>query len=171
MERYTWMGKKPPEGVAPYDVFSCPKEVLGPYRDRGRKGKSVCVLGGGIAGLVAGYELLLAGHSVTIFEAQVRVGGRIRTWHKNGVNGEFGPIRIPRKHRGTMHYVKEMGLATDRFVQRNQSGFLALRGQKVRRDEWKDLIPDFGGANALFRRVFSEAESRMPARMALAVLA
>ncbi len=24
------MGKKPPEGVALYDVFSCPNEVLGP---------------------------------------------------------------------------------------------------------------------------------------------
>ena len=39
-------------------------------------GKSVVVLGGGIAGLTAAYELERAGFSVTVLEARDRVGGR-----------------------------------------------------------------------------------------------
>lgn len=151
MGRYSWMPETPPAGVEPFDVFYCPEEVLAPYRDGGRR-KSICVIGGGIAGLVAGYELAGAGHSVTIVEAEDRVGGRIRTWYSGAVNGEFGPMRIPRKHRGTIHYVKEMGCAEDRFVQRNQSAWLALRGQKVRRHAWQKLFPHFNGAPALFQR-------------------
>ncbi len=44
-------------------------------RDFG-KGRSVVVLGAGIAGLVAAYELERAGFSVTVVEARERVGGR-----------------------------------------------------------------------------------------------
>jgi NADPH-dependent glutamate synthase beta subunit-like oxidoreductase len=36
---------------------------------------SVGIIGGGPAGLVAGYELRLAGHPVTVYEAQVQLGG------------------------------------------------------------------------------------------------
>ncbi|RZM25240.1 MAG: FAD-dependent oxidoreductase, partial [Sphingomonas sp.] len=40
------------------------------------KGRSVIVLGAGIAGLVAAYELQQAGFDVTVLEARDRVGGR-----------------------------------------------------------------------------------------------
>jgi monoamine oxidase len=36
-------------------------------------------VGAGFAGLVAGYELVQAGHNVTILEASMRPGGRIYT--------------------------------------------------------------------------------------------
>ena len=42
-------------------------------------GKSVVVLGAGIAGLVAAYELQQAGYGVTVLEARDRVGGRVWT--------------------------------------------------------------------------------------------
>ena len=42
-------------------------------------GKSVVVLGAGIAGLVAAYELRRAGYTVTVLEARGRVGGRAWT--------------------------------------------------------------------------------------------
>ncbi len=37
------------------------------------------VIGAGLAGLAAGYELLQAGHDVTIVEARERPGGRVHT--------------------------------------------------------------------------------------------
>ena len=41
--------------------------------------KNVVIIGAGIAGLVAGYELARAGHKVRILEMQHRVGGRVKT--------------------------------------------------------------------------------------------
>src|SRR5437763_1602108 len=42
-------------------------------------GKSVVVLGAGIAGLVSAYELRRAGYRVTVLEARDRIGGRVWT--------------------------------------------------------------------------------------------
>ncbi|WP_155347256.1 FAD-dependent oxidoreductase, partial [Acrocarpospora pleiomorpha] len=41
--------------------------------------KRVLVIGAGMAGLVAAYELIGRGHEVTVLEAQHRVGGRVHT--------------------------------------------------------------------------------------------
>ena len=41
--------------------------------------KKIIIIGAGISGLVAGYELSLAGHDITILEARDRIGGRVLT--------------------------------------------------------------------------------------------
>ncbi|HEY9768674.1 MAG TPA: FAD-dependent oxidoreductase [Coleofasciculaceae cyanobacterium] len=76
--------------------------------------KKVTILGAGIAGLVAAYELEKLGHQVEIFEGSSRIGGRIWT-HRFGDEpdapyGELGAMRIPKEHQHTLHYVREMGL-------------------------------------------------------------
>ena len=46
--------------------------------------KHIIVVGAGMAGLAAAYELKRAGHTVTIVETQERAGGRVKTYdHKN----------------------------------------------------------------------------------------
>jgi monoamine oxidase len=52
------------------------------------RGKSVAVVGGGLAGLMAARELSRRGIKVTIFEARDRLGGRVRS------NSEFSKGRI-----------------------------------------------------------------------------
>ena len=47
-----------------------------PLARRDAPGKKVIIIGAGMAGLVAGYELARAGHEPLILEAQNRVGGR-----------------------------------------------------------------------------------------------
>src|SRR5579863_6630485 len=72
--------------------------------------KKVVILGAGMAGLLAGYELGRAGHEVTILEAQMRPGGRVHTIREpfsEGMHAEAGAGRIPSTHRYTLHYVKE----------------------------------------------------------------
>src|SRR5579884_1474609 len=80
------------------------------------QGRSVVILGAGIAGLVSAYELKRAGYRVTILEARDRIGGRswtIRDGDKVVQTGRpdqiasfdpghyfnSGPARIPSTHR------------------------------------------------------------------------
>ena len=44
------------------------------------KSKHVVIVGAGMAGLVAAYELAKANHKVSILEMQTRVGGRVKTF-------------------------------------------------------------------------------------------
>ena len=72
----------------------------------------VVILGAGLAGLCAAYELERRGHTAVILEAETHhVGGRARTLRfADGLYGEAGAMRIPERHALTRHYVKEMGL-------------------------------------------------------------
>ncbi|MBT5773763.1 MAG: FAD-dependent oxidoreductase, partial [Dehalococcoidia bacterium] len=42
------------------------------------------VIGGGVAGLAAGYELAKQGHEVSLFEAGPILGGQVRTFEIGG---------------------------------------------------------------------------------------
>ena len=72
-------------------------------------GKKIIIIGAGMAGLVAGYELSQLGHDVTIFEARNRPGGRVQTLREpfsDGLYAEAGAARIPTNHELTLKYVK-----------------------------------------------------------------
>src|SRR3972149_6142162 len=84
-------------------------------RFQGQKPKKILIVGAGMAGLVAGYELKRAGHPPVILEAQQRVGGRIYTLRDpftEGLYAEVGAMRIPRAHSLTMAYIEKFGLQT-----------------------------------------------------------
>jgi len=77
--------------------------------------KRVVILGAGLAGMVAGYELSQLGHNVTILEARMRPGGRAHTLREpfsDGLYAEAGAARIPDNHDLTLKYLKlfEVGL-------------------------------------------------------------
>jgi len=73
---------------------------------------TVIVLGAGLAGLAAAYELRRAGHDVTILEAKADPGGRVRTLRDfaGGQYAEAGAQYITREHAVTLHYVAAFGL-------------------------------------------------------------
>ena len=56
------------------------KAVEGFKYTKTNKQRTVVIIGAGMSGLVAAYELARAGHKVHILEAQHRVGGRVRTF-------------------------------------------------------------------------------------------
>lgn len=75
--------------------------------------KRVLILGAGLAGMVAGYELSQLGHNVTILEARMRSGGRVHTLREpfsDGLHAEAGAARIPDDHDLTLKYIKLFGV-------------------------------------------------------------
>jgi monoamine oxidase len=85
-----------------------------PADDDGRGGgRRVVVLGAGLAGLGAAYNLMRHGYDVTILEAQDRPGGRVHTARdgfQRGGHAELGAIRIFESHEYTLKHVNEFGL-------------------------------------------------------------
>jgi monoamine oxidase len=101
-------------------------------------GRSVVILGAGIAGLVSAYELQRAGYRVTVLEARDRIGGR--SWTIRGgdkivqigrpdqlatfASGQYfnsGPARIPSTHRLILSYARRFGVQLEPFINVNRN--------------------------------------------------
>ena len=101
-------------------------------------GKSVVILGAGMAGLSAGYELQKAGYAITILEARDRIGGRVWTVRggdrivqegradqtcsfDEGLYMNAGAARLPTEHHAVFHYARELGVPMEVMVNVNRS--------------------------------------------------
>lgn len=145
-------------GHAAETQFSGPPRLSG-----AKKGASVIVLGAGLAGMLAAYELRKAGYSVRVLEYQARAGGR--NWSLRGGDsytelggatqqitfqkGNYlnpGPWRIPHHHRTLLHYCKAFGVALEPFIQLNHNTYVhspdSFGGKPVR---YKEVAADFDG--------------------------
>ena len=142
----------------------------------GAASKKIIIIGAGIAGLSAGYELMQRGHEVTILEARNRPGGRIHTLREpfaDGLYAEAGAARIPDNHDLTLKYVKLFGLPLEPMYPSQLSALIADgKGMKrVRVDDFtKELGKTFGtelggtharwskikGGNDLLPKAFAE---------------
>jgi monoamine oxidase len=73
----------------------------------------VIVLGAGLAGLAAAYELMLAGRDVIVLDARSRVGGRVLTLRQpflDGLYAEAGGKYVLGGHSTVSSYAKRFGL-------------------------------------------------------------
>jgi monoamine oxidase len=125
------------------DLLANPLAVSTPFEiapNVGR-GTTVAILGAGIAGMVAAYEMRKAGFDCVLLEARQRPGGRkwaIRRGEKvefidgavqqcsfdNGQYFNAGPARIPWIHKTMLGYCKELGVAMEVEVNTSRSAFL-----------------------------------------------
>jgi monoamine oxidase len=153
-------------------------------------GTRVVILGGGIAGLVAAYEMGKAGYSCTVLEARQRPGGRNFTV-RNNTKIEFtdgltqtaswedssyfnaGPARLPSIHKTMLGYCKELGVPLEVEVNTSRSSLLqndaAFDGKAI---EQRQAINDTRGhvsellakciqSNALDQQLTKDDHERM----------
>ena len=105
------------------------------------QGKRVVILGAGIAGMVATWELRKVGYGCTILEARGRAGGRNWTIRKgtrvemtdgttqtcsfeDGHYFNAGPARLPSQHVTMLGYCRELGGQLEVEVNSSRSSLL-----------------------------------------------
>ncbi len=98
--------------------------------------RKVIVIGAGLAGLSAAYELTSWGHDVTLLEAHTRPGGRVYTLRSpfsDGLYVEAGAIDFTESARHMKHYVKVFNLSTrqPRLAPEVEKFPFYLRGKRV----------------------------------------
>lgn len=109
------------------------------------KGKSILILGAGLAGMTAAYELGKLGYKVQVIEARSFAGGRSQTarrgFHLKEYGGEdqvcnfdpglyinHGPWRIPFNHQSTLHYTREFQVPLEIMVNDNDASYVYFEG-------------------------------------------
>lgn len=107
------------------------------------KGKRVVILGAGLAGMTAAYELGKLGYTVQVLEARDFAGGRCQTARKGfsltELGGEkqdckfdegqyinHGPWRIPLHHQSTLYYTRLFNVPLEVMVNDNDHSFVYL---------------------------------------------
>jgi monoamine oxidase len=115
-------------------------------------GQHILVLGGGLAGLSAAYELRKLGYSCTILEARTRPGGRCWSVRGGDTTSEIdgptqtaafdsghylnaGAARIPHHHSLTMDYCEELGVELEMFANDNEAAYYYVEGEGTLADE------------------------------------
>lgn len=102
---------------------------------RSASGKRIAILGAGLAGLVAGWELHGAGHEVIILEAQLHPGGRVHTIREglsDDLYAEAGAGRIPSHHVVTLEWIRHFGLELEPFGPSNLAQVALMKGKRVK---------------------------------------
>jgi monoamine oxidase len=156
-------------GAATYQAmtrlgFAAESPYRGPIRlDGDPKGASVLVLGAGLAGMTAAFELGQAGYTVRVLEYNSRPGGRNWTIRGGDVYTELGgatqrcefdaglylnpgPWRIPYHHHAILDYCRRFGVGLEPFIQLNHNAYLhattAFGGKPQR---IREIKADFDG--------------------------
>jgi monoamine oxidase len=120
------------------------------------RGTKVIILGAGIAGLVAAYEMRRAGFDCTVIEARERPGGRNWTLRRGSKlvfndattqectfdEGNYfncGPARLPSIHKTILGYCRELGVSLEVEVNSSRRTLLqndgAFAGRPVRQGQ------------------------------------
>lgn len=141
-------------GMGFQSTVNVPPELTG-----NAKGKKVLILGAGLTGLTAAYELSQRGYQCRILEARSYGGGRCQTARKGFRHQELGqpqqicdfdegqyfnhgPWRIPMQHHSVLYYCRKFGLPLEIQININDNGYVIfnnidgpMQGKRLRRRE------------------------------------
>jgi len=164
------------ETMSAMGLLKVPEAYAGPpaLDPRSGEGKRVAILGAGLAGMTAAYELSRAGYRCTILEARRRAGGRTWTLRRGDIVAEIdsrqrcdfsagpemylnpGPARIPQQHQALLGYCRQFGVALEPLVNENRNAFFQ-----------SDAV--FGGKPVRQRQFISSARGYIAELLAKAV--
>jgi monoamine oxidase len=135
------------------------------------KGASVVILGAGLAGMTAAFELGRAGYKVQILEYNARPGGRNWSIRGGDVYTELGgaaqrcefdaglylnpgPWRIPHHHHALLDYCRRFGVTLEPFIQLNHNAYLhSSKSFDGKPQRIRDIKADFeGGVSELLAK-------------------
>lgn len=91
--------------------------------------RTVAVVGGGVAGLAAAYDLHRAGHRVHVLEAAPRMGGKVHTAPFAGVDLDAGPDSVLARVPFAVELFRELGLDEEITPQPPGSAYIYSRGE------------------------------------------
>lgn len=91
--------------------------------------RDVLVIGAGVTGLAAAYELQRRGYRPLVLEASSRAGGLIQTVHAGGFTIEAGPDSVLTTKPAALALARELGLETQTV--RPPGGAFVLRGHTL----------------------------------------
>lgn len=98
--------------------------------------KRVLVLGAGLSGLAAAYQLKRIGYNVTVLEARQRIGGRVFTQSmnlKNTINVEMGGEWFSPKNKHVKYYCRNFNLA---LIDHRHDDAISIKGQYSPTNKW-----------------------------------
>ncbi len=139
------------------------------------KQKKIIILGAGLTGMTAAYELNRLGYDCTVLEARDRAGGRCWSVRKNSRNTETGnmsqtcnfdeglyfnagPSRIPHHHELTLHYCKELKVPLQVYNNINEAAYY-----------YSESNGPLGNRKIRIREVHNDVRGYMAALLAKAV--
>ncbi|MFF7358675.1 flavin monoamine oxidase family protein [Streptomyces filipinensis] len=119
------------------------------------------ILGAGVGGLTAAYELSRLGCKCTVLEPQTRTGGRNRTARKGdklyeldgkgdspvlthtcafdkGLYLNLGPGRIPYHHRRVLQYCTDLGVSLEPYIMETAANVLHRAGHTPPGRPWRN---------------------------------
>src|SRR5689334_1226656 len=140
-------------------------------------GKKVIILGAGIGGLTAAYELMHAGYKCQIIELTERAGGRNHTGRRGtvlieknkkgqtlrqvcnfdeGLYLNLGPGRLPYHHRRVLHYCQDLGVKLEVYIMETMANL--FQTDKA-----------FGGKAQIRRQIYNDIQGYISEMLAKAV--
>ena len=89
----------------------------------------IAIIGGGIAGLAAAHYAKEAGAHVTLFEAQERLGGKIKTIYRDGFTLETGPDGYMARKPTLTSLITDLGLEDQLVRSKTGTSYIYVRQQ------------------------------------------
>lgn len=156
----------PPSGIAQARPGDWPANV--------GSGRSVLILGAGISGMTAAWEMRKLGYTCTILEAQASAGGRNKTIRSGDTIDEIdssqtclfdvaddlylnaGPSRIAHHHEFLLGYCREFGIDLETFTNSNHGA-------------WMHSTSAFGGQPQIAKQIFTDTRGNIARLLATAI--
>lgn len=139
--------RRPEDFINIVNLLSPPAEITQVANPSSLSSITIGIIGAGLAGLSAAYELRKLGANITIYDAEKnRVGGRVYTHYfdyQKLLFGELGAMRIPVSHETTWHYINLFNLNTESLSAQKSNPFIYANNIRMRRNNSNNIIQEY----------------------------